>query len=94
MKPDEMIKKLSQLQRAVIRQKVDDIETKYAVAAMFDYLKKLIRYQAPMPPVEVSEDGHQFTCPRCGTKFDSEDHVSDFNGCYVCLQRWKEKEDD
>ena len=39
MKPDEMIKKLSQLEKAVIHSKNDDIKTKYQVASMFRYLK-------------------------------------------------------
>ncbi|MBR5862264.1 MAG: hypothetical protein IKZ08_02945 [Bacteroidales bacterium] len=84
--------KMDQLQRAVIRSKGNDTETKYQVASMFKYIKKLIDYQVPTPPIDVSEDGHKFTCPRCGTKFESEDHVSAFYGCLVCLQRWKEEE--
>lgn len=60
MTPNEMIKKLSQLEKAVIHNK--------------------------------SDDGHKFECPRCGTKFDSEDTVDDFNLCYICGQRWKDTE--
>ena len=91
MSPEEMLEKLKQLQRAVIHQKSEDVKTKYEVSAMFATLREYVKYQTPMPPIEVSEDGHKFTCPRCGTKFDSEDHVDDFNGCYICLQRWKKK---
>ena len=90
MTPDEMIKKLSQLEKVVIHNKSDDIKTKYQVASMFRYLQKLIRYQVPTPPINVSGDGHQFECPTCGTKFDSEDTVDDFNLCYICGQRWKD----
>lgn len=92
MTPDEMIKKLSQLEKAVINNKSDDIKTKYQVVSMFKYLQKLIRYQVPTPPINVSEDGHKFECPTCGTKFDSEDTVNDFNLCYICGQRWREEE--
>ena len=92
MTPDEMIKKLSQLEKAVIHNKSDDIKTKYQVVSMFKYLQKLIRYQVPTPPINVSGDGHQFECPTCGTKFDSEDTVDDFNLCYICGQRWREEE--
>ena len=92
MTPDEMIKKLSQLEKAVIHNKSDDIKTKYQVVSMFKYLQKRIKYQAATPPVNVSEDGHKFECPRCGTKFDSEDTVDDFNLCYICGQRWKDTE--
>lgn len=93
MTPDEMIKKLSQLEKAVIHNKSDDIKTKYQVVSMFRYLRKLIQYQAPMMPINISDDRHKFECPRCGTKFDSEDTVEDFYLCYVCGQRWKENEE-
>lgn len=92
MTPQEMTAKLDQLQRAVIRSRNNDTKTKYQVASMFTYLKKLIAYQVPTPPIDVSENGHKFTCPRCGTKFDSEDHAEDFNLCYICGQRWREEE--
>lgn len=94
MKPEGMMKKLEQLEKNVLKSKTDDSKTKYQVVSMFRYIKKLIQYQVPMPPVNVSEDGHHFECARCGTKFDSEDHVDDFSGCYICLQRWKEGAED
>ena len=94
MKPEEMIDKLTKMEKSTLRSKTDDTKTKYQGVSMFRYIKKLIQYQVPMPPVNVSEDGHQFECPRCGTKFDSEDHVDDFSGCYVCLQRWKDDENE
>ena len=94
MKPEGMLKKLEQLEKNVLKSKNDDAKTKYQVVSMFRCIKKLILYQVPMPPVNVSEDGHHFECARCGTKFDSEDHVNDFSGCYVCLQRWKEEENE
>ena len=84
--------KLKQLQKAVSHMPGQDMATKYQVASLFHHLHKFVSYQAPMAPIDVSEDGHKFTCPRCGTKFDSEDHVDDFNGCYICLQRWKKVE--
>lgn len=92
MKPHEMQQKLTQLEKNVLRSKTDDAQTKYQVVAMFRYLKKLIQYQVPTPPVNVSEDGHKFECPTCGTAFDSEDTVDDFNLCYICGQRWKEEQ--
>ena len=91
MMPHEMMARLSALEKNVMRSKTDDAQTKYQVVAMFRYLKKLIQYQVPTPPVNVSEDGHKFECPTCGTAFDSEDTVEDFNLCYVCGQRWKEE---
>ena len=89
--PHEMMARLSALEKNVMRSKTDDAQTKYQVVAMFRYLKKLIQYQVPTPPVNVSEDGHKFECPTCGTAFDSEDTVDDFYLCYICGQRWKEE---
>ena len=94
MKPEEMINRLDLMERNVLRSKTDDTKTKYQVVSMFKYIKKLIMYQKPMPPINVSEDGHHFECPRCHTKFETEDHVEDFNGCHICLQRWKEGTED
>lgn len=89
MTPQEIMQKLSKLEKAVIHRKDQDVKTKYQVASMFRYINKLIEYQVPMPPIEISEDGHKFTCPRCNTAFDSEDTYEDFNLCYICGQRWK-----
>ena len=91
MKPEEMDKTLIRLEKNVIRSKSDDNQTKYKVASMFRYLRKLIKYQIPTPPINVSEDGHKFECASCGTKFDSEDTVEEFNLCYICGQRWREE---
>lgn len=95
MKPQEMKNKLSQLEKAVIRRKDNDVKTKYQVASMFRYINKLIDYQIPTPPINVSEDGHHFECAKCHTKFASDDdHVDDFYLCYICGQRWKEEDKD
>ena len=94
MTPKEMQEKLTQLERATLKRKDPDTKTKYQVVSMFKYLKKLIQYQVPMAPIEVSEDGHKFTCPSCNTRFDSEDAVDEFNLCYICGQRWKGVEED
>lgn len=93
MTPEEMTSKLVQLEKNVLRSKSDDTKTKYQVVSMFRYLRKLIQYQIPTPPIDVSDDGHKFTCRTCGTKFDSEDTVDEFYLCYVCGQRWKKEEE-
>ena len=90
MTPQEMTNRLIKLEKNVTRSKSDDNKTKYQVITLFRELRKMIKYQVPTPPINVSEDGHKFECPTCGTAFDSEDHVDDFYGCYICLQRWKE----
>lgn len=93
MTPQEMVEKLDRLAKSVMKNKSHDMKTKYQVKTLFEYLKKLIRYQVPTPPIDVSKDGHKFTCPRCGTAFDSEDTVDQFNLCYICGQRWKEEQE-
>lgn len=90
MTPEEMTNRLIKLEKNVRRSKNDDNQTKYQVITLFRELRKLIKYQVPTPPVNVSEDGHKFECPTCGTEFDSEDTVEEFNLCYICGQRWKE----
>lgn len=94
MTPQEMSNKLTQLEKATLKRRDNDAKTKYQVISMFKYLRKLIKYQIPTPPIDVSEDGHKFTCQSCGTRFDSEDTVDEFNLCYICGQRWKEVEED
>lgn len=89
MTPERAEEMLTNIERTIRRSKQTDTVTKYQVTALFNYVRKLIRYQIPTPPIEVSEDGHKFTCATCGTAFDSDDHVDDFTGCYICLQRWK-----
>jgi len=91
MTPQEMSDKLTQLEKTALKIRDNDVKTKYQVISMFKYLKKLIKYQIPTPPIEVSDDGHKFTCPSCNTRFDSEDTFDEFNLCYICGQRWKEK---
>ena len=94
MTPEEMTNRLIKLEKNVRRSKSDDNQTKYQVITLFRYLRKLIKYQVPTPPINVSEDGHKFECPTCGTAFDSEDTVEEFNLCYICGQRWKEQQNE
>ena len=53
-------------------------------------LKIFISYRIPKAPIDISDDGHKFTCSRCKTKFDSEDRLEDFDVCPICGQVWKE----
>lgn len=94
MTPQQMCDKLTQLEKATLKRKDNDTKTKYQVVGMFRYLKKLVKYQIPTPPINVKEDGHQFECPQCHTIFDSEDRVDEFNLCYICGRRWKENEEE
>lgn len=94
MKAEEITDRLIRLEKNVRRSKHDDNQTKYQTIALFRDIRGLIEYQIPMPPINVSEDGHQFECPHCHTQFESKDHADDFIGCHICLQRWKEREKD
>lgn len=89
MTPKQAGDMLASIERTIRRSKQTDTVTKFQVAKLFAYVRKLIDYQIPEPPVDVSEDGHKFTCPNCGTAFDSEDTVEEFNLCYICGKRWK-----
>ena len=91
MKPSEKVAMLDRLGKTLAHSKSDDVKTKYKVLTLFKELKEDISYQVPMQPIEVSDEGHKFTCPRCKTAFESEDTVDMFNGCYICLQRWRKK---
>ena len=90
MTPKEMKDKLHRLGTIVIQNKNNDYKTKLQVSRMFKYINTLIDYQIPIKPVNISDNGHKFECPKCHTAFDSEDTYEDFNLCYVCGQRWKE----
>ena len=90
MTPKEMKDKLHHLGTIVIQNKNNDYKTKLQVSKMFKYINTLIDYQIPIKPVNISDNGHKFECPKCHTAFDSEDTYEDFNLCYVCGQRWKE----
>lgn len=90
MTPEWIREKLHHLGTAVIQRKDNDYKTKLQVSRMFKYINQLIDYQIPRKPINISDDGHKFECPKCHTAFDSEDTYEDFNLCYVCGQRWKE----
>lgn len=90
MTPQQAAAMLAAIEKTIRRSKQTDTVTKFNVTKLFAYVRKLIDYQIPEPPVDVSEDGHKFTCPSCKTAFDSEDTADQFNLCYICGKRWKE----
>ena len=94
MKPQEMMSMISALEKIILHLKNKDTVTKYKTLTLFKEIRKLIEYQVPEPPINVSEDGHKFECPKCHAKFDSEDTADDFYLCYLCGKRWKEEEVD
>ena len=82
---------LTEIKNISIKKNKGDNATSFQIRKMFNYIDKLVQYQIPMQPIDVSEDKHKFTCPRCNTRFDTDDIVDDFNLCYICGQRFKEK---
>ena len=90
MNPLEVLRWLEKIEKAIVNNGYFDILTKRHVKVMFQYIRRLVQYQIPKPPINVSDDGHKFECPSCHTKFESEDKAEDFYGCHVCQQKWKE----
>lgn len=68
MTPQEMTKKLTVMEKAVLKQRDNDAKTKYQVVSMFKYIKKLIAYQIPKPPINVSEDGQSSSALPAGRR--------------------------
>ena len=66
MNADKTLSMIDSLRKVTLKQKDSDIKTKYQVLTMFKDIEKLVKYQSPMPPINISEDRHKFECPRCG----------------------------
>lgn len=90
MNPEECINKLESIRKVILCNPKADRKTKAQIMTLFANAESFIEYRIPKNPIEVSEDKHKFTCPKCKTKFDSEDTYEDFNVCPICGQVWKE----
>lgn len=93
MNASKVLNDLIAIENQIIKKKSGGIKTKYKIITLFRDIRSLIEYRIPKAPIKVSEDGHEFTCPRCGTNFQTEtdeDTVKDFEVCYVCGQLFKE----
>ncbi len=82
------------LERQILKAKTNDARTKYMVIGYFKTIKQLINYQIPMAPINVSEGGRYFDCPRCNERFETEGEwlAGDFTFCPSCGQRFKGEE--
>lgn len=89
MNPEEVYKQVDSLEKETRRRRTADIKTQRFLLMLYPSIKKLVKYQVPTPPVQISDDHHHFTCPTCKTRFESEDTAEDFAVCYICGQRWK-----
>ena len=79
------------LKSSILKQKKTEYKTKYQTIALFNDITEAVKYRIPMKPIDVSEDGKIFRCPRCGTLMESEDGtVGDYDLCYVCGQVWND----
>lgn len=95
MNASKILSDLIAIENQIIKKKSGGVKTKYKIITLFRDTKNLIEYRIPKSPIAVSNDGHEFTCPRCGTQFkteSNEDTVDDFDVCYVCGQLFKEVE--
>lgn len=90
MKPEKLLSEITELEKTILKNRRQKAQLKYQIMTLFSYIKKYVKYQIPMKPIDISEDGHHFTCPRCGEKFESVNTYDEFNLCYICGQRWKE----
>ena len=90
MIPQDCINKLESIRKIIMCNPKADKRTKTQIMALFANVEDLIGYRIPKVPIDISDDGHKFTCSRCKTKFDSEDTVDDFDVCPICGQVWKE----
>lgn len=95
MKPQDILNKLEMLEKRVVKSRQNDVKTKYQVAALFRQIRKYVSYQAPMSPINISDDRHLFECPRCNVKFETEGDwtVDDFIFCSACGQKFREVEE-
>lgn len=91
LSPERAIQWFDEL-RAKSEKRGGDPATKFQIRYMFKYADKLMRYQIPMPPVDVDEDGHYFVCDRCKQAFRSEFTAEDYIFCPLCGQRFRENE--
>lgn len=71
-----------------------DPATKFQIRYMFKYADTLMRYQVPMEPINIDEDGHYFECPRCKQAFRTEYTVDDFIFCQQCGQRFRKEDEE
>lgn len=67
-----------------------DAKTKYQLMLMFGVIKDAIGYRTAKKPIDISNDGHDFTCPACKEKIHCiEDTWDKFDVCPCCGQVWK-----
>lgn len=94
MKPEEALRMTEQLESRARKDCSNDILTKRKVVSYFSDVKRLIKYQIKAEPINVSEGGRYFDCPRCREKFETEGSwsVDDFMLCPKCGQRFKGEE--
>ena len=89
MSPQDCINKLESIRKIIICNSNADKRTKAQIITLFANVEDFIAYRIPKVPIDISDDGHKFTCSRCKTKFNSEDIVDDFTVCPICGQVWK-----
>jgi uncharacterized Zn-finger protein len=91
MNAEAALRRTEQLEKVIMKKQTTDKKTKWMVSSYFREVRRLINYQIPMPPTDISEDGREFACPRCSQRMAIEDgwYVTDFIFCPYCGQRYK-----
>lgn len=94
MKVNDVLIKLTLIEKQITSQKKNDPKTKFQIISLFKDVKKYMSYRIPMEPLKLDDDGKIFRCPRCNTVIEAEEGtVNDFDLCYVCGQLFRELEE-
>lgn len=90
--PRDVLIKLKLLESSMLKNgKNVDPKTKYQVISLFKDIRELVKYRVYAPPINVSDDKTQFTCPTCKNRMEAIDGstVDDFDICQCCGQLFK-----
>ena len=64
---------------------------RYKIYGFFKEIKELIAYREIKPFVDISNNGHEFRCQRCGVLMQSANSYYEFEFCPLCGQRVAEE---
>lgn len=94
MDAKKVLNQTEQLEQIICKKRTSDVKTKYKVISYFKEIRRLVNYQIPMRPIDISEDGRRFVCPRCDQLYEADEGwtVDDFIFCPQCGQRFKGEE--
>lgn len=87
-----MIMKIESLEKRTeeLEQEISSLYSgveRYKIFNFFKEIKEVINYRKIKPFVDISNDGHEFRCQRCGTLMQSFNCFDEFEFCPLCGQR-------